>query len=97
MIESPKFSSNNATALTSPTKFSAQAEKVSKAYSILTEAVNHVENQFAPVLGPSCPRSSGDQKQTPPLSDFDGFVANTCDCMHGIAARLNDFCERSSI
>ena len=85
------------TALKVQSKFSSRTDVIGKALCVLEEAVEHFEQQFAPVIGPASPQGCGNDAKTPSLSDFDSFIITTNDRIYRSAAHINDLCERSSV
>lgn len=80
----------------SRTKFSTSIEPVQKALSRLEEAVEHIYNQFAPVLGPDKPTGCGNEKEAPQC-DYEYFISSTCAKIHAACERIDLACDRSVI
>jgi len=80
----------------SRTKFSTSIEPVQKALSRLEEAVEHIYNQFAPVLGPERPSGCDNEKEAPQC-DYEHFISSTCAKIHAACERIDMACDRSVI
>ena len=80
------------------TKFSISIEPVQKALSRLEEAVEHVYNQFAPILGPDRPADCGcDNEKDAPQCDYERFISLTSAKIYAACERLDLVCDRSVI
>jgi hypothetical protein len=88
---------NQVTGALTRSKFSASVEPVQKALQRLEEAVDHIYNQFAPILGPDRPTSCANEKVDAPQCDYEHFVSSTCAKIHAACERIDLVCDRSVI
>lgn len=86
-----------ATGALTRSKFFTSIEPVQKALQRLEEAVDHIYNQFAPVLGSERPTGCGPAEKDAPQCDYEHFISSTCAKIHTACERIDLVCDRSVI
>jgi hypothetical protein len=79
-------------------KFVVQVTRISQAFVTLSNEIERLEHQFAPVINnvPTCAATDKANK-TPSSSGFDTFIDETENTIVGFAGRLNSISERSAV
>lgn len=84
------------------TKFAVATERILKATSVLHETIDHLEEQFSPVIEAEPPTKAelaDGPAQTMPghASTFDEFIYDMEHRVQQAVSRLENICERSAV